>query len=261
MYTKEQLKEDLKKMGLQGTDKIMIHSSYKSIGGVEGGPDAVLDALMEYFAEGLLMLPTHTWAKMSASYNIFDPKTEPACVGLLPNLFRQRPGVLRSLHPTHSIAVYGPEAAAYIEGEEDRCGSPCPPDGCWGRLAESGAYILLLGVVHNRNTFIHSVEEMMDVPDRLSPELVTYKLCMPDGSYKEIQAHSHCCSRSRDVSANYNKLLQAFYDNGAARKVKFGAADCILCEAAKIKDVVMKVWSHNPQCVLDYEEIPAQWWQ
>lgn len=31
------------------------------------------------------------------------PDTEEACVGLLTNLFRKRPGVVRSLHPTHSM--------------------------------------------------------------------------------------------------------------------------------------------------------------
>ena len=60
-YTKQTLQQDLAAMGLTGTETILIHSSMKSIGAVEGGADTVLDALMEFFAEGLLLLPTHTW--------------------------------------------------------------------------------------------------------------------------------------------------------------------------------------------------------
>lgn len=60
-YTKNTLQQDLAAMGLTGTETILIHSSMKSIGAVEGGADTVLDALMEYFAKGLLLLPTHTW--------------------------------------------------------------------------------------------------------------------------------------------------------------------------------------------------------
>ena len=60
-YTKQDLQQDLAAMGLTGTETILIHSSMKSIGAVEGGADTVLDALMEFFAEGLLLLPTHTW--------------------------------------------------------------------------------------------------------------------------------------------------------------------------------------------------------
>ena len=56
-YTKQTLQQDLAAMGLTGTETILIHSSMKSIGAVEGGADTVLDALMEFFAEGLLLLP------------------------------------------------------------------------------------------------------------------------------------------------------------------------------------------------------------
>ena len=44
MYTKEQLKKQVENMGLTGEETILIHSSMKSIGEVEGGADTVLDA-------------------------------------------------------------------------------------------------------------------------------------------------------------------------------------------------------------------------
>ena len=52
MYTKEELKQQLRNVGLTGKETILIHSSMKAIGEVEGGADIVLDAWMEYFAEG-----------------------------------------------------------------------------------------------------------------------------------------------------------------------------------------------------------------
>ena len=128
MYTKNDLLECLKEMGLTGKEAIMVHSSMKSIGELEGGADTVVDAFMEFFQDGLFMTPTHTWDQMSAEYSVFDPKTEPACVGIIPNVFRKREGVVRSLHPTHSIAAYGKNAEEYIKGEENAT-SPCPPGG------------------------------------------------------------------------------------------------------------------------------------
>ena len=107
MHTKESLMKDLRSMGLDGTEAIMVHSSMKSIGEVEGGADTVVDAFMEFFKKGLFMTPTHTWDQMGADYPTFNPETEPACVGIIPNIFRTRPGVVRSLHATHSIAAYG----------------------------------------------------------------------------------------------------------------------------------------------------------
>ena len=133
MHTKEGLLRDLQNMGLAPTDAVMVHASMKAVGPVAGGADTVLDAFMEYFREGLYMMPTHTWSSIKKDNPIFDPSIEPACIGLLPNLLRQRPGVLRSLHPTHSIAAWGPGAAEFIAGEENAT-SPCTPGGCWDRL-------------------------------------------------------------------------------------------------------------------------------
>ena len=48
MYTKQDLIQCLKDMGLKSTDAIMVHSSMKAIGEVEGGADTVVDAFMEY---------------------------------------------------------------------------------------------------------------------------------------------------------------------------------------------------------------------
>ena len=72
MYTKEELKQQLRNVGLTGKETILIHSSMKAIGEVEGGADTVLDAWMEYFAEGLLLLPTHTWANVNAQHPVYD---------------------------------------------------------------------------------------------------------------------------------------------------------------------------------------------
>ena len=166
-YTKADLKRELAAMGLTGNETILIHSSMKSIGPVEGGADTVLDAWMEFFAEGLLLLPTHTWRFINEENRVFDVRRSACCVGILPELFRQRPGVVRSLHPTHSMAAYGKGAAAYIEGELN-ANTPCTPGGCYDRLRAAHGKVLLLGVTHARNTFIHSVEEVLNVPNRLT---------------------------------------------------------------------------------------------
>ncbi|WP_418587345.1 AAC(3) family N-acetyltransferase [Gemmiger sp.] len=56
-YTRSDLLQDLAAMGLTGQETILIHSSMRSIGAVEGGADTVLDALTAFFANGLLLLP------------------------------------------------------------------------------------------------------------------------------------------------------------------------------------------------------------
>lgn len=259
MYTRDDLKNAMKEMGIKPTDTLFIHSSMKSIGEVEGGADTVLDAWMEYMSEGLLMLPTHTWASMSEEHNIYDPETEHSCVGILTNLFMKRENVVRSLHPTHSIAAAGADSKEYIKGEENLT-TPCAVGGCYDRLRERDGKILLLGVNHIRNTFIHSVEEVLNVPERLTEKPVLFQIKMPDGTLKESHMHRHYNKTTAHISEKYSKLEQAFYDNGVAKKVSFGDASCILCDARGIFEVTKKVLSHQINCLIELEEIPREWW-
>ncbi len=262
MYNKEDLISCLKQMGLTGSESIMVHSSMKSIGEVDGGADTVVDAFMEYFKNGLFMTPTHTWAQMSKEYSTFDPKTEPACVGIIPNIFRTREGVVRSLHPTHSIAAYGKHAQEYVEGEEN-ASSPCPPGGCWDRLREIDAKILLLGVTHTKNTYIHSVDEVMGIKDRFTDEPTLMHIVMPDGTKKDVNMFRHYnrTLATDGFSEQFDKMKEAFYHLGAAKNVKFGDADCILCDAKKIFDVCKMLFTIEENCVIDRDSIPKEWWE
>lgn len=257
--TKEDLKKQLRDMGLLATDSVMIHSSMKAIGDVEGGADTVVDALLEYFSEGLVMVPTHTWKQMSADYNIFDPKTEPACVGIIPNIFMKRKGVVRSLHPTHSIAAYGKGANVYISGEEN-ISTPCAPEGCWGRLKTINAKILLIGVTHIRNTYIHAIEEMLDVPERFTKNPVRFYIKMPDSTLKPTDVYRHYNSTTDHISESFDKLLEGYEATDAVKRTKFGFAETFLCDAVKMYNTTEKVLKNEINAFINMESIPKSWY-
>src|SRR5690554_4098105 len=122
----KELQKQLKNMNLKRSDKVLIHSALRAI---NRDADLVLDALIDYFkGEGVLLLPTHTWAQMNEDYKVFDNKTEPSCVGLLTNKFRLRDGVIRSYHPTHSMAGIGKGIDDFL-ARDLKVNTPCHPDG------------------------------------------------------------------------------------------------------------------------------------
>lgn len=259
-FTKDDLMNQLKDMGLVSSDTILIHSSMKAIGNVDGGADTVLDALMEFFSDGLLLLPTHTWKTVNDANPVFDPASTPSCVGLLTNMFMKRAGVIRSLHPTHSMAGCGKDAAQYLSGEE-YCNTPCTPGGCYDRLRERNAKILLIGVGHERNTFIHSVEEVLNIPHRLSDMPMKLHTVMTDGNVRDVYMRKHYNASNPHISEDFVKLEQAFYDCHAAKKSVFGNADCILCDAAKIFKVVRHVLAPDPECIITSPVIDKSRWE
>ena len=53
MFTKAELKEQLRQMGVKSSDTVLIHTSLHAMGPVEGGADGVIDAFCEYLQDGL----------------------------------------------------------------------------------------------------------------------------------------------------------------------------------------------------------------
>ena len=72
--------------------------------------------------------------------------------------------------------------------------------------------------------------------------------------------YRHYNKTTAHISEAYSKLEQAFYDNHVAKEVTFGDANCILCDANGIFEVTKKVLSHQINCLMELEEIPAEWW-
>ena len=149
-------------------------------------------------------------------------------------------------------------AAEYLAGEEYR-NTPCTPGGCYDRLKDIGGKILLVGVGHERNTYIHSVEEVLNVPNRLSDKPVKLTVVLPQGT-KDVYMRKHYNPDQPHISEDFVKLTEAFTDCKAAKNTVFGNADCILCDAAKVFDVTRHVLAPEPECLVTRERIAKERW-
>lgn len=240
MYTVDSLKKDLKAMGLTPKDTVLMHSSMKAIGQVDGGADAVLDALSEYFEDGLLCLPSLNWEIINDKPRVYDVNNTPSIIGILTEMFRKRPGVIRSLHPTHSISAKGRDAASFTEGDE-LTGTPCGRQSTWGKLMDRGGKILMVGCGLDRCTFIHGVEEWCDIPNRLT-EPLEYTIIRADGSRFEAT----CAEHSGHPSTYFGLVEQDLREGGALRDGRFGAARVLVLDARKTFEVLKVVLAKTP---------------
>ena len=250
MYTKSMLIDQLAQLGIDRRGTLLVHSSMKSIGEVEGGADTVLDALSEYMQDGLLVLPTHTWKYINADQPKFYVETSPSCVGILPELFRQRPGVIRSWHPTHSVAALGADAQAFTAGDE-QYDTPCARGSAWGKLLDRKAAILLVGVDLRRNTFIHGIEEWVDIPGRLTDSHQQLYTVLGDGTEIAVPSRRHVGS----VSERYGKVEDVLLTRGAMHKGRFGEANVYVCDTVKMTDILVQMLRDNPDLFSDNEPL------
>ena len=243
IYTKEHLKNDLLQAGFRPSDTVLIHSSMKSIGEVEGRADGVLDTLMDFFGkEGLLVFPTLSYPIFDKPDEVYSPEDTPAVVGLLPEMFRKRPGVIRSRHPTHSLAAFGPDAASFCAGHE-KFSTPCARTSPWGRLYCRHAKIFFIGTRSiSCCTYFHGVEEWISVPDSFSSEPYGIKCRDAEGKVYVLPTYRHIGHHNQ----YYKKTTELLLAKDALRKVRFGAAECFLMDARKAADIVLEILGADP---------------
>ncbi|RCX17724.1 aminoglycoside 3-N-acetyltransferase [Fontibacillus phaseoli] len=251
MHTKFTLMKQLEDAGIDSQGILLMHSSMKKIGEVEGGADTVLDALSEYMKDGLLVLPTHTWSSINGDHPKFYVETSEVCVGILPELFRKRPGVIRSLHPTHSVAALGKDAAEFTAGDE-RWDTPCHRQSAWGRLLDRQATIILVGVDLRRNTFIHGIEEWVDIPGRMTDEHEQLFTVLGDGTEISVPSRRHC---GLPWSEHFWKVEDVLEEKGALSRTRLGDAEVLVCDAVKTTEILTGMLRTNPDLFSDNEPL------
>lgn len=257
--TKEQLKLQLAELGLSPSDTVVIHTSLRSVGPVDGGADGLIDAFCEYLHDGLFLVPTHTWADVNASQPVYDVRRTEPCIGAVPRAAAARRDGVRSLHPTHSLKAFGRNAAEYVQGEE-LAKTPAPRGGCWSRLADAGARILLIGVDNSKNTFIHSLDEEAQLPDRLGRMYAT-SLITSDGRLAHGQMAPHFCSRCPDVSKYYTNFEAALTALGAQRFGRLGRAQVRVVDAAACREIILRIYRRADHDICTGpEQLPASWY-
>lgn len=259
MYTKNDLKKQLAEMGIKKDDTVIIHTSFKAVGEVEGGPKGFIDAFCQYLSDGLFLVPTQTWANVTKESPLYDPKTTEPCIGLIPRTAYKRTDGIRSLHPTHSMWACGKDAENYVKGEETS-ETPARVGGAWWKLGERGAKILLIGVDHGRNTYIHAVDEIADLRDRLADETWDVTVKRYDG--KEITHQFRPHDASRTGSLNFNNFEKAFIYHGAQRDGQIGNAYVRVVDATRCRDVLLRIYSRtNENLCLTPGDIPEKYWK
>lgn len=234
MISENELLEQISIFKVPDKTPVIVHSSLKSIGCIDGGAETLLSVLRKHFCKngGLLCIPTHTWD--SLVLDLTSPKSN---IGALPTVAACHPDGIRSLHPTHSITVFGEGADKFVENEifSD---TPTNPDSCYGSIYNQNGYVLLIGVDQRKNTLIHCFEEMMSVKGRLTEDKIETTIIHKDGREEKRMLYWFDESKIPDVSVFFDKFEPAFRHYGCIIDGKLGNADVQLCNARKMKEVM-----------------------
>lgn len=197
--TKARILNDIKQLGVREGDNLLLHSSLKSIGYVEGGALTVIEAILQVISSsGTLVVPTYSmrgtmYDTCQTKNYIFDPRHDTTGLGIIPATFLKLPGIQRSIHPTHSVSAIGRYAKILTEAHH-KGGSTFGSDSPWDRLMKLDGKILGLGISLGPFTFYHVLEDMLldgfPLPVRMKK---TYMLKCRDwnGNLVEVPVNPH----------------------------------------------------------------------
>ncbi|MCC7403618.1 MAG: AAC(3) family N-acetyltransferase [Bdellovibrionales bacterium] len=164
-------------LGLRPGATVLVHSSLSSLGWVCGGAVTVIQSLMEVLTpEGTLVMPAHTaensepsywcnpavprswWPTIRDSMPPFDPQWTPTRgMGVVAEVFRTLPGVVRSQHPMSSFCAWGKCAREMIA--QHSLSHPFGEQSPLSALYKNDGLVLMVGVDWNSNTSLHLAEE------------------------------------------------------------------------------------------------------
>ncbi len=264
LYTKNDIHAQLSNMGVPRDSVVLMHSSLRAVGDVEGGAEGLLDALVEYVTRdgGLFCVPTHTWAMLDDEITL-DMTSCKTCLGAFSTVALRDGRGIRSFSPTHSMVVFGDRKKAdEFIADEPFVTSATSPDSCYGKLYEMGGKVLLVGVGHNRNTYIHSVEEMLGLANRMeeAPNKTVTKL--PSGELVKRDILLFKTDYIDDVSLRFVKYETPFRYHGCIVDGFIGNAPTQLCDAEKMKKTIELIYKNSGgiDVLSDEKPIPQKYY-
>ncbi|MFB6191907.1 MAG: aminoglycoside N(3)-acetyltransferase [Haloarculaceae archaeon] len=254
--TVDALASDVRGLGVDAGDSILVHSSLSALGWVAGGAQAVVEALRATVtAEGTVVVPTHTpqysdpseWSNppvpdgwiptIRESMPPFRPDVTPSRgVGAVPECLRSYPDAVRGEHPVVSFAALGADAAAVVtdHGLDYGLGAGSP----LARLYERDADVLLLGVGHEVNTSLHLAEYRADVPT----EPVTLRAPVRDDEGRRVTV---ACEDIETSTDDFPAVGAAFEREVGLREGLVGAADAKLAGVRALVDFAVDWFEAN----------------
>ena len=250
MLTFDKLVDDFQKLGVEKRDTLLVHSSYKSLGEVDGGPQTVIRALEAALGpEGTLIMPTFNF-----DFNKgvpWDVRTTPSKMGILTELVRKDSRARRVFHPFYSFAILGKHA--------DMLGSlqyksAYERDSVFGKLRDLDGKIMVIGLSYNDSmTFFHHIEQMEGVDYRFLKQF-TGEVTDENGNTYTDTFEMLVRDIDKGVKTMVDPMGALMEKAGVIKSAKLGEADVKLMKANEVYEFTAREMKRDPHLLYYIEK-------
>lgn len=253
--TKDDILRDLESLGVQRGSLLFVHSSLSALGRVDGGADAVADALLESLGpNGTLVVPAFTYAdphdypdSIDPAW-IFDPASTRSGMGAVTNAVRTRNGALRSIHLWHSVAAVGPLAQTVVTADGKAWASAWDETSPMAWVFDNGGFILLLGVPYQNLTAVHVWEVELGV-DYRETRFITRRTPLADGTLVPLASQVHA-RRDWHPGSDFNRMGERMEKAGLVAVGHVGNAVARLFTAADAHETARTMYAEDTSAFL-----------
>lgn len=226
-------------------DVLMVHSSYDNLLPMYSGtPQQVVDELVAYCGPNrTLVMPAFFLGgrlRDKRSYyrtNVFDVRKTPSEMGLLTEVFRRRPGVIRSFHPTHSVCALGPLAQELTSGHH-LCGTRTGQGTPFDKMTQKRTVIAGLGVEWFRVlTQSHTAEDMLGDAFPLSFDKEEFTVTLIESGGNKLPYDLTVLSTSKTLD---NTVLRSLLPKDHLMEWKFRGVPMFATYADKVTTALLE---------------------
>ena len=242
MFTFENLVEGFRELGVAEGDSLLVHSSYKSLGKVEGGPQTVIHALEAALgAEGTLVMPTFNF-----DFNKgvpWDVRKTRSKMGALTEVVRVDPRAKRVFHPFYSFTILGKHAEML---GSLRYKSAYERNSVFGKLRDLDGKIMVIGLSYNNSmTFFHHIEQMEGVDYRFLKQF-TGEVTDENGNTYTDTFEMLVRDIDKGVMTMVDPMGALMEQAGVIQSAKIGEADVKLMKANEVYEFTAREMKRDP---------------
>ena len=225
---------------------ILLHSSFKNLSREGYRAELVLSSITDYMKPGNLLLPTMSWRYVHAKNPRFHYLNTPSNTGILSAIFLKKFNVLRSIHPTHSVAGLGKDVESILSTHH-LDNTPCSKKSPFSLLARKGGYIVMMGIGFDCCTLIHCAEELIAPDLYLEPIDVarTYKCTDHHKKVLTVQLRRHLY-----LPRNYWQFQDLLAEEQKIKIACLGSVVCIAFKAKDLLEIVVRRLQKDPRCII-----------
>lgn len=243
MTVTDKMMRDLKSLGIKKGGVLMVHSSFRSLKPALKSPEDLIDALLDYLGDsGTLLMPSFSYRFVTKTTPIFNLRQTPTNLGAVPETFRHFPGVIRSVHPTHSVCGKGYHAEEILS-QHIRDHTPCGPHSPFALLKAYNGQILFIGCGLSPNTSIHGIEEIIQ-PDYLFDPPIDYTIQLEH----ETKKCTYLPHNFKNIKQRYDRIEKYL---PSIRKGQILCADAYLLDSVELWHHGLEALKKDPNCFVE----------